>query len=90
MRKIEGGFGTISRNVMEDKKLTIEAKAIYCYLCVFAGNNDTCFPTVNTICNDLNISPKRFYKNINSLVESGIIKKNKDVKGAYGVIQSIQ
>ena len=35
------------QTVMRNKNLSPEAKAIYAYLCSFAGNKETCHPSVN-------------------------------------------
>ena len=45
--KFEGimsqGFGVAPRIVMRDKRLTVEAKAIYCYFQSFAGSSEAAF-----------------------------------------------
>lgn len=70
------GYGTIAKMVMLDKGLTIEAKAIYAYLCSFMGAGDTAFPSVKKICYDLGISKDRYYKHINYLVCKGYLTIN--------------
>ncbi len=40
------GFGIIPKLVMQDKRLTGDAKAIYAYFCSYAGAGDTAFPIV--------------------------------------------
>ncbi|WP_129600923.1 helix-turn-helix domain-containing protein [Anaerophilus nitritogenes] len=76
--KVEGvkarGFGIIPKLVMLDRKLTIEAKAIYSYFCSYAGAGTTAFPSRDKICKDLGISIKRWYKHFNLLKELGYIK----------------
>ena len=75
--KLEGifskGYGTIPKLVMKDKKLTVEAKAIYAYICSYAGGGDTAFPSVDLICSDLGMSENRFFKHRKLLVESGYL-----------------
>ncbi|EAC8477263.1 DnaD domain protein [Listeria monocytogenes] len=68
------GYGIIAKAAMRDKDLTIEAKAIYSYLCSYAGAGSTAFPGVELICADLSISRERFYKHRKSLIEKGYIK----------------
>ncbi|WP_439444102.1 helix-turn-helix domain-containing protein [Listeria aquatica] len=68
------GFGMIAKAVMRDQELSIEAKAIYSYLCSFAGAGQTAFPSVELILAELNISRERFYKHRKLLIEKGYIK----------------
>ena len=48
------GYGTVSRSVMSDRKLTVEAKAIYAYFAACIGTENTSTFTVGEICKDLN------------------------------------
>lgn len=68
------GFGILSRKVMRNKQLSIEAKAIYSYLISFAGNSYKAFPSVELIIEELDISRSRFYKYMNQLKEYGFVK----------------
>lgn len=76
--KIEGilskGYGLSPKLVMRDKRLTVEAKAIYAYMASFAGNGFTAFPSVSLILSDLVISKDRFYKHRKLLIELGYIE----------------
>ena len=56
------GYGVMPKLVMQDKRLTIEAKSIYAYIVSFAGAGSTAFPSLRKILEDLQISEKRFYK----------------------------
>ncbi len=75
------GFGYVYQNVMRDKKLTVEAKAIYAYLASFAGNNEMCYPGTSLMMDELPMSKERFYKHMNLLVEKGIIIKQQELDG---------
>ena len=55
--------------------LTIEAKAIYGMLCSYAGTGGTAYPSVEFICNSLQISERRFYTHMNLLIGAGIVEK---------------
>ena len=72
------GYGTVPRSEMSDRKLTVEAKAIYAYFaaCIVAG--DTSFPTVGEISKDLNMSEERFRKHQKNLIERGYLTIRKD------------
>lgn len=67
------GFGTISKMVMIDQRLSIESKAIYSYFSSYAGGGSSAFPSVSKIIYDLKISKTRYYKHFNLLVECGYI-----------------
>lgn len=67
------GFGTISKLVMRDRNLTPEAKAIYAYICSYAGAGCTAFPSVSLILADLGMSRPRYYKHRKLLEERGYI-----------------
>lgn len=75
--EIEGvnadGYGIMPKIVMQDKRLTIEAKAIYAYIVSFAGAGNTAFPSAKKILNDLQISENRFYKHRKILIEYNYI-----------------
>lgn len=74
----EQGFGIIAKKIMRDKNLSIEAKAIYAYLCSYAGNGITAYPGEELICSDLNISRNRYYKYLRQLKDNGSININKE------------
>lgn len=75
---ITGGYGTVYKEVLKDKDLSIEAKAIYSYLSSYAGGEDTAFPSIGLICHELNISEKRFYKHRKELLDKNIISKTRE------------
>ena len=54
------GFGTIPKIVMQDRRISVGAKALYAYLCSFTGSGNTAFPGVKKICLDLCITDKTF------------------------------
>lgn len=82
------GYGLVKRNIMRAKDLSIEAKAIYSYLCSFAGTGTKAYPLVNTILEELNISKTRYYKYLNELQEKGIIIIEK-IKTESGMMRNI-
>ena len=68
------GFGVISKAIMLDLDLSIEAKAIYSYFCSLAGNGATAFPSRDTILSHLKISKDYYYKHFKQLMEQGSIR----------------
>lgn len=61
------GFGIVPKQVMKDSDLSIASKALYSYLCVYAGNKDTAFPSISLITYELKISKDTFYKYMGEL-----------------------
>lgn len=52
----DAGRGVIPKLVMTDPRLSIRAKAVYAYLCAFAGNGDSACPKKDTMMKHLNVS----------------------------------
>lgn len=79
------GYGIIPKMVMQDKRLTIQAKAIYGYFCSYAGAGKTAFPGRKKIITDLGISKDSYYKHFNLLKECGYIEafQEKDENGVF-------
>ncbi len=68
------GFGSVSKLIMKDRCLTVEAKAIYSYFCSYAGAGDTAFPSVKSIREDLGMGEERFYYHFLHLKAYGYIE----------------
>lgn len=68
------GFGLVYKGVLQSKDLNLKAKAIYAYLCAFAGNSNKCYPSVKKITNDLNIDYQTFLKYREELESKGLIR----------------
>lgn len=90
------GFGIIPKLVMQDKRLTIQAKAIYSYFCSYAGAGKTAFPKQTKILTDLRISRNSYYAHFNLLKEYGYIRvqqeKNEDgsfSRNIYTLVESL-
>lgn len=66
-------YGLVHKNVMKDNTLSIHAKAIYSYLCVYAGSTCRSFPSRDLITHELNISKDTFTKYMKELKDSKYI-----------------
>lgn len=88
------GYGTIPKFIMQ-ADISIESKAIYAYMCSFAGAGQSAFPSVEKIIKDLKISEKRFYKHRKELIKYGFIeiqknrKENRRDRNLYIINQTI-
>lgn len=81
LREINGGYGVVARSVMTAPKLSVESKAIYALLCVYAGDETECYPTADTLLDDLGISRSRLYKHLKALIDAGVVERVKKKKG---------
>lgn len=67
------GYGSIPKLVMQDTRLSIEAKSIYAYIASYAGNGDSAFPGIDLMVKHLGIGEKRLYKHRKQLIDLGYI-----------------
>ncbi len=72
------GFGLVYKSVLQSKDLNLKAKAIYAYLCAFAGNSNKCYPSVKKMINDLNIDYQTLLKYREELVSKGLIRVERE------------
>ena len=79
--KKQSGYGFVSKDVLLDPEIPIEAKALYAYLCAHADKSGKCFPSVEGMCYHLNITEKRFRKYKTVLESQGIIEVKREKKG---------
>ena len=75
MRKIEEGYGIVSRSVLTSPEIPVECKAIYALLSAYAGDEVECYPTIETMRKALGITVERLYKYLNILISTGIVKR---------------
>lgn len=76
------GYGIVAKAVMRNKELSAEAKAIYSYICSFAGSGTTAFPSAELMMHELNLGDNRFYKYRKELVDKGYITIIKQRNGS--------
>lgn len=70
------GYGIVSRKVMRADFISTKAKALYSYLCSFAGSGDTAFPSTDTMRKELQLAKDTFYNARKELQAFGIIEVN--------------
>jgi hypothetical protein len=76
-----GGYGIVYREIMRDPSIPPESKAIYAYLCSFAGSDGTCFPKVETMQKELCMGKQRFNKYMSVLVNLGVVVRKREKVG---------
>lgn len=83
--KKRGGYGVVYQDVMRNKSLSPEAKAIYAYLSSIAGLGDSCYPSVETKQKELCMSKNRLMKHMGQLIAFGVVEKARERNGnIYG------
>lgn len=70
--RMEQGYGIIQRAVMK-LPIDVYSKSVYCLLVSYAGAQDACFPSLNTMCKDLKISKPKLIESIKVLIEWKLI-----------------
>lgn len=88
----ERGYGYIPRLVMQDRRLSIQAKAIYAYFCSYSSGGATLFPTRSRVTADLGISEKEYLEHFQLLLRHGYlsIRQMKDADGSARNIFTIE
>ena len=83
--KRKGGYGVVYQDVMRNKNISPEAKAIYAYLSSIAGSGNSCYPSVDTMQEELCMSKNRFTKHMGQLIAFGVVEKVRERNGnIYG------
>lgn len=79
------GYGLVFKQVMKDRNISIEAKALYSYLSAYAGADESAFPSVDLIKHELGIGKHRFLRAKNELIDNGyLMVDRKQTKNIYG------
>ncbi len=90
------GFGILPKLVMQDRRLSCTAKAIYGYFCSFAGAGKQAFPRVTRIMADLGLCKTAYYRHFNQLRDFGYIKAQQERRNGklthniYTLMQTVQ
>ncbi|MGK0255840.1 MAG: DNA-binding MarR family transcriptional regulator [Arcobacteraceae bacterium] len=66
-------FGIVSCNVILDPDITLQSKALYAALACYANKQRTCFPSISTLSNDLNVSERTIKRLIKELKNKKIV-----------------
>ena len=66
-------FGIVSKDILTDPELSLQAKAVYAILCTYCNKSRTCFPSINTIADLCDVNPRTISRKIKELKEKGYI-----------------
>jgi DNA-binding MarR family transcriptional regulator len=75
MSKKSTRFGIVSYEVISDPTLSIQAKGLYSMLACYANKERTCWPSISTLSDDLNISQSSTNRLIKELKTCNYIKR---------------
>lgn len=82
------GYGMLPRALMEDKRLSLRAKALMAYILSYAGAGKVAFPKVTKMCQDLGISKNNYQKLMREIQALGYLvikQRNNTGKRGFGV-----
>ncbi|NKC02030.1 MAG: hypothetical protein GKR90_26510 [Pseudomonadales bacterium] len=68
-------FGIVNREVMLSPNLSIKAKALYSVLACYANKQRSCFPSISTLADDLNVSQRTTKRLIKELKDQDYVKR---------------
>ena len=68
-------FGIVAYEVISDPNLSIQAKGLYSILACYANKERTCWPSISTLSDDLNISQSSTNRLIKELKTCNYIKR---------------
>lgn len=66
-------FGIVSCDIILAPDITIQAKALYSALACYANKERTCYPSISTLSNDLNVSERTIKRLIKELKNKKIV-----------------
>lgn len=75
MSKKSNRFGIVLYEVISDPNLSVQAKALYSMLACYANKERTCWPSISTLSDDLNISQSSTNRLIKELKTCNYIKR---------------
>ena len=80
MPKLKGSYTNILNKLITDKNISKAEFRILCYLLMRAGNQDICYPSLNTIAADTDIGLSTVKRAIPSTGKERVSEQNKSKK----------
>jgi len=71
--RLRKGHGVIQRDIMSMNGVNVFSKAVYCLLVSYAGDKDTCYPSIVKIAENLEISKPTVIKAIKELEDKKLV-----------------
>ena len=73
MKKLKGNFTTVPNEYITDNNLDCFEYRILCYLCKLSDEENSAYPSYETIARETNISLSKTKKSIERLITLGIL-----------------
>lgn len=71
-------FTAIHNEIFEASQLSIPARLLHCILLKYCGQNEWCYPSQNTLAEDLGLrGPRHIRTLINELIKAGLVIKKR-------------
>lgn len=75
MFKKQISFGIVTKDIMTDPELSLQAKGLYAILCTYANKQRQCYPSLNTLSDISNKSVSQVSAYIKELKNKGYITR---------------
>ena len=74
-KKLKYRYGIVSRDIILAPDITLQSKALYSALSCYANKQRSCFPSISTLSNDLNVSERTIKRLIKELKTKNLIQR---------------
>ena len=73
--RLQRGFGVVAKAVIRNKSIRGPARLLYALLATYADDEGVCYPSNETLAEDLGATPKSVQNWMGELVEAGVIER---------------
>lgn len=73
--RLKNGFGQVSKTVIQDPNISLPEKALYSYLCTYAGTDNTLFASVDKMASECGNTQSTIIRLLGKLEKKGIIRR---------------
>lgn len=75
--KITKNFTIIPNELLENSQISLQARHLYCVLLRYAGQDEWCFPSQQTLASNLGYCTRHIRNLLNDLIEAGLLVKKR-------------
>ena len=73
--RLEKGFGQVSKTVIHDPNISLQEKALYSYLCTYAGPDNSLYVGVDRMAEECGNTQSTIIRILGKLEKKGIIRR---------------
>ena len=77
MKKFPTGYGIVQTAVMQNKKISVPARALYGYLAAMTGSKDFCWPSQFKMADDFNVTERTIQRHLAELEKNQVLLTTK-------------